>query len=150
MFNEFKAKFHKTYADESVDGEREQIFARNMWRVFEHNVEAMNGKSSYTEHINRFADMTEEEIIDQFGFRLTPEARNRMNRTVSGGHEKRWKGMKGKDVRDVKPIRDVNDDSWVYDWRSVGVVGPVQDQVSLFSAILCRPYIKYSIYLWIS
>ncbi|CAG2181796.1 unnamed protein product, partial [Oppiella nova] len=100
-----------------------------MWRVFEHNVEAMNGKFSYTEHINRFADMTEEEIIAQFaGFPLTPEARNRINRTVSGGHERGRNGMNGTDGRDRKPVRDENDGSWVYDWRSVGVVGPVQYQ----------------------
>ncbi|CAG2182610.1 unnamed protein product, partial [Oppiella nova] len=56
MYKEFKTKFHKTYADKSEDGEREQIFKKNMLRVFEHNVDAMNGKSSYTAHINQFAD----------------------------------------------------------------------------------------------
>ncbi|CAG2181447.1 unnamed protein product, partial [Oppiella nova] len=100
-----------------------------MLRVFEHNVDAMNGKSSYTAHINQFADMTEKEIIAQFtGFRMTNEEKKRMNGTVSGGHKKGRKGRKGKKGKGDKDQNLKDDNSWSYDWRSVGVIGPVQHQ----------------------
>ncbi|CAG2168121.1 unnamed protein product, partial [Oppiella nova] len=144
-FQEFKTNFNKSYETVREDKEREQIFKKNMLQVFEHNVDALNGKSSYTEHINRFADMTAKEIIGQFtGFRLPSDSNvnqlavnttNRPQPTVRPriSFVKSSNTSAGSGVK-IGGIESQN--SWIYDWRSVGVIGPVQNQGSCGSCTL--------------
>jgi len=111
-FNEFKGKFGKTYSSESEALKRKEIFKNNLLKVFAHNSDAAVGKTSFTQHINQFADMTVEEIINgvtgYFPSQTYEQTKNVSQQTKVGG--------------------DYYANSWIYDWRSTHIVSPVQNQ----------------------
>ncbi|CAG2170229.1 unnamed protein product [Oppiella nova] len=112
-FAEFQTKFQKSYATEEESEKRILIFKENALKVFEHNVKAATGRSSYTQHISQFADMTTDEIIAGVtGYFPQQEYRQ---------HNASQQNAANSQSR-------VGKDSWIYDWRSTHVVTPVQNQ----------------------
>ena len=115
LFDEFKGKFGKSYSTESEVLKRKEIFKNNLIKVFAHNTAAASGKASFTQHINQFADMTVEEIVEGVtGY--FPSQTYEQTKNVS---------------QQSKASGDYYADSWIYDWRSTHVITPIQNQVCL-------------------
>merc|ERR1712018_847981 len=66
-FQIFKAKYNKTYFDETENVYRQRIFQRNVELINKHNSEAETGKHTYKLGVNQFADLTKEEWVYQLG-----------------------------------------------------------------------------------
>jgi cathepsin L len=105
-WSSFKAQHNKSY-DAKEDAMRRSIWALNMKRVNQHNIEHANGMHSYKVAMNKFADMTSEEFVAMYN------------------------GYKNAPVRKVEhefmtPQNFKAPDS--VDWRDKGYVTPVKDQ----------------------
>jgi hypothetical protein len=64
VLKEFEQRFNKTYANKEETDMRMNILKTNLRKVFKHNANAYNGKKSYTIGVNKFSDMSFEEIIN--------------------------------------------------------------------------------------
>ena len=101
-FIEFTKKFNKTYLNQTEANTRKQIFKNNLQKIFEHNVDAANGQSSFTQNVNRFADLTVDEIIRGVtGYFPTDPYEQTHNGSSTHGF-----------VR-----KSMDDKSWEFDWR---------------------------------
>lgn len=102
----FKAQHGKQY-DAKEDAYRRSIWALNLKRVNQHNIEAANGKHRYTVGMNQFADLTSEEFVAIYNsYKSSPK------KTVQHTY--------------LKPQNVQIPDS--VDWRDKGYVTPVKDQ----------------------
>ncbi|CAH1392202.1 unnamed protein product [Nezara viridula] len=64
----YKAKFNKNYPNPAIDEMRKLIFLHNKALVEEHNRLYDEGLKSFKLAVNKFADMTKEEMEDYHGF----------------------------------------------------------------------------------
>jgi hypothetical protein len=62
QWNDFKVKFNKKYADDAEEQMRKQLFTTNLQKIEEHNKKYERGEVTYTQGINQFADLTDEEL----------------------------------------------------------------------------------------
>ncbi|XP_054161288.1 procathepsin L-like [Oppia nitens] len=122
-FREFMTKFGKSYKSADELNSRKAIFRDSLMNVYRHNLKALDGRSTYTQHINGFADMELVELVGRGG---------------GGGDQPPANHSHTPPDDTVEPItntsatvvRQKRDQGWIYDWRSVNVVGPVQNQLS--------------------
>jgi hypothetical protein len=61
QWNDFKTKFHRTF-NQSENERRFKIFGENLLKIDAHNELEMKGKETFRLGVNRYADMTFEEI----------------------------------------------------------------------------------------
>jgi len=112
LFAQFKTRFGRTYQNAVEEEKRKGIFKKNLLEVFAHNTAAATGQSSFTQHINQFADLTTEEVVrGATGYFRTQTYSNVSQST---------KAVDG----------DYYADSTVLDWRTSNIIGPIQDQGS--------------------
>lgn len=62
-WNEFKAKFNRTYKQPSEESKRFQIFAENCEKIQVHNDLYEAGNETFKLGINRYGDLTYDEIV---------------------------------------------------------------------------------------
>jgi hypothetical protein len=111
---EFEQRFNKTYTNKEESDMRMNILKTSLRKVFKHNANAYNGKKSYTIGVNKFSDMSFEEIINsETGLKLTEDFTNvvKANKSTSKNRYYTY--------------------SWWVDPYRAKYVTPVQDQVSL-------------------
>jgi len=106
QWNDFKAKFGKTYATQQEESARFGIFVQNLGIIEQHNEDFKAGKHTFELGVNKFADMTAQE----FGA------------IVNG-----FKGQKAKNPS-VPIYQAVGDIPASVDWRTQGYVTEVKDQ----------------------
>jgi hypothetical protein len=114
VLEEFEQRFNKTYANKTESDMRMNILKTSLRKVFKHNANAYNGKKSYTIGINKFSDMSYEEIINsETGLKPKKGFTNvvKVNNSTSKSRYYTY--------------------SWWVDPYRAKYVAPVQDQVSL-------------------
>jgi cathepsin L len=114
---EHKNAFGKVYTSASEDAARKALFERNLIAINEHNKMADEGLVSYRKGVNKFTDMTHEEVVRQYmGLELPPEFKidhPNVTENNSGIEEEQFELTAPKSR----------------DWRKTpGRVGPVKDQ----------------------
>ncbi|KAM4580829.1 protein CTLA-2-alpha-like [Odontesthes bonariensis] len=72
QWKQWKIKFNKEYKSPDEEVKRRDIWEENKLRVEAHNREAAQGKHTYTQGLNQFSDMTEEEWSERRGL-VVPE-----------------------------------------------------------------------------
>ena len=113
---EHKNTYGKVYSSASEDAARKAIFERNLVAINKHNKMAVEGLVSYRKGVNKFTDMTHEEVVRQYmGLELPPEFKldhPNVNETANSAEEQfELTAPKSRD------------------WRKIeGRVGPVKDQ----------------------
>ncbi|XP_055841495.1 protein CTLA-2-alpha-like [Episyrphus balteatus] len=70
-FAEFKQKFNKNYASREEDGNRKKIFCKNLKKIEAHNELYKKGLTTYTQGVNQFSDLTQEEFQNS-GYVMRP------------------------------------------------------------------------------
>merc|ERR1712226_205618 len=65
-WNQFKARFGKTYKSSAEESRRFAIYKENLAFIARHNADAATGKESYTVGVNHFADLTNAEFCTQY------------------------------------------------------------------------------------
>lgn len=117
-WNEFKAKYNKTYADKSEDNYRFKLFLENKHKIAKHNKRFADGLHSYTLGLNKYSDMSHQEFVRTMnGYRpqlRTPQSRFTHPLVYHDSEE--FKGSPPVDL--PKSV----------DWRQHGYVTPVKDQ----------------------
>ncbi|UYV80565.1 CTSS [Cordylochernes scorpioides] len=101
----FKAKHNRMYSG-LEDLERKAIFEQNLHKIIHHNIEYDLGMHSYRLGVNKFCDMTEKEIANWKGLKMSPIF-------STGPLFKSTPGIKLPDT---------------VDWRTEGAVTPVKNQ----------------------
>jgi len=66
LFNSFKTKYGKFYFDQHDEVYRKSVFAANLQKIRQHNVEEAAGKHTYTLEMNEFGDLTFEEFHSKY------------------------------------------------------------------------------------
>eukprot|EP00064_Thunnus_orientalis_P019542 superscaffoldBa00004938_g19664 len=108
VWEEWKIKHHKVYANQTEIIFRRAVWEKNMKLVLRHNQEASAGKHSFTLGMNHLADMTAEEVNEKLnGLKLEEPV---------GSRNDTFKDLSGLTL----PKR--------VDWREEGLVSPVQNQ----------------------
>merc|ERR1712076_332027 len=74
-WNQFKARFGKTYKSSAEESRRFAIYKENLAFVARHNADAATGKESYTVGVNHFADLTNAEFRTQYLADMAPGIR---------------------------------------------------------------------------
>jgi len=124
-WNEFKARYNKTYVDQTEDNYRFKIFLETKHKIAKHNQRHANGLHSYTLGINKYADMSHKEFV----------------RTMNGYRPHLKRSQLGGSLDNVKPSYFEEQQAWFrnekdgdielprsMDWRRLGYVTPVKDQ----------------------
>ncbi|XP_072249818.1 protein CTLA-2-alpha-like [Leuresthes tenuis] len=62
QWEQWKINFEKQYKSLDEEVMRRAIWEENKLRIDAHNLEAAQGKHTYTQGLNHFADMTKEEL----------------------------------------------------------------------------------------
>merc|ERR1712055_1222868 len=101
----FKSKFERNYLSAQEHDDRKQVFANNLDLIKRHNEEEAKGLHTYKLGVNKFADLTNKEFVDQYSGNL-PLLED-IPRTK------------------VEPIADL---PATKDWREEGAVTPVKNQ----------------------
>jgi len=65
QFANFKRNFNKKYLDSAEENLRRSIFADNVLKIVQHNMEKDLGLHSYSLGVNKFADLTNKEFVAQ-------------------------------------------------------------------------------------
>jgi len=102
-WEKFKIKYGKNLLGQEHDA-RKNIFANNLEFIEKHNAEHALGLHTFTVGINQFADLTNEEFVQQYT------------------------GFKAMDNLPESPVEIVGDRPESIDWRAKGAVTPVKDQ----------------------
>lgn len=119
-WNEFKARYNKSYEDKSEDNYRFKIFLETKHKIAKHNQRQANGLHSFTLGMNKYADMTHQEFVRTMnGYR--PHLRRAHN--PADEHEDVVKERKSL-LEQPMPV----DLPKAVDWRQRGYVSPVKDQ----------------------
>merc|ERR1712142_727518 len=100
----FKLKYGKNLLTGQEHDARKSIFANNLKFIEKHNAEHALGLHTYTVGINQFADLTNEEFVQQFT------------------------GFKAMDDLPESAVEIVGDRADSIDWRQMGAVTPVKNQ----------------------
>jgi len=74
-WNQFKARFGKTYKSSAEESRRFAIYKENLAFIARHNADAATGKESYTVGVNHFADLTNAEFRTQYLADMAPGIR---------------------------------------------------------------------------
>jgi len=106
MFAEWKASYNQTYATEAENNARLENFYRAIGIVSDLNRAHSHRKDGATFKLNKFADRSAEELKALRGFKADNSQR-----------------INHKEVTDVKGAAPTS-----YDWRTKGVLSPIQDQ----------------------
>jgi cathepsin L len=107
-WKKFKTQFGKVYESSSEEEKRMEIWMENKAEIERHNIEFEQGKVSYRQAVNKFADLTPMELEKLYmGFKVSQ---------TSGDYEKRVS---------IKPTASLPD---TVDWRDKGAVSSVKDQ----------------------
>ncbi|XP_057653629.1 procathepsin L-like [Diorhabda carinulata] len=108
----FKEEFNKTYESNGEDEKRYKIFKKNLVNILNHNKRYEEGKETYLQDINRFADLTDKEFSDIYGLsELSGDNIVHYNEEI---------------VANKSSL--VNVSSEYFDWREFGAVTPAKDQ----------------------
>jgi len=100
----FKIKYGRNLLTGQEHDARKNIFANNLKFIEKHNAEHALGLHTYTVGINQFADLTNEEFVQQFT------------------------GFKAMDDLPESAVEIVGDRADSIDWRQMGAVTPVKNQ----------------------
>jgi len=100
----FKIKYGRNLLTGQEHDARKNIFANNLKFIEKHNAEHALGLHTYTVGINQFADLTNEEFVQQFT------------------------GFKAMDDLPESAVETVGDRADSIDWRQMGAVTPVKNQ----------------------
>ncbi|KAG7153918.1 Digestive cysteine proteinase 2-like 2 [Homarus americanus] len=73
-WDEFKTEFGKQYKDTEEVNQRRRIFEDNLKYIEDHNNKYERGEVTFTMKINKFSDMTPEEMRSMRGYRRPSEA----------------------------------------------------------------------------
>lgn len=106
-WNTFKLKHNNTYKSSSEELMRLSIWMKNKETIEEHNKLFESGNVSYSQGINQFSDMTEDELKLFKGLVMEEPKGNYEERVV------------------IRALKDVPD---AIDWREHGVITEVKDQ----------------------
>lgn len=123
-WNEFKAKYNKSYADQTEDNYRFKVFLETKHKVAKHNQLHANGQRSYTIGLNKYADMTHKEFVRTMnGYKPHLKRSNLDNslEDVPAKHREEQQAWFTNKYDDIELPRSM-------DWRQRGYVTPVKDQ----------------------
>jgi len=109
---------HKRHFGESEENQRKKIFSDNLHKIAAHNMEARQGKQTFTMGLNEFTDKTTEEMSKMKGYRPATSTS-----AVRSSRAKRQALMPT--YYNTVPVSDL---PATVDWVDQGWVGPVQDQ----------------------
>ncbi|XP_014292798.1 digestive cysteine proteinase 2 isoform X1 [Halyomorpha halys] len=111
-WNLFKAKYRKRYETKAEEQKRMKIFLKKKQMIEEHNENYKNGFETYHMTMNRFGDMTENELKEKANISY---------------HKNNQCGVFIKSMR----LKNIPDN---VDWRQKGAVTPVQNQGNCWSS----------------
>ncbi|KRY31296.1 Cathepsin L [Trichinella spiralis] len=101
----------KTYANESEENYRREVFYANRLKVIRHNEQFDGGAKSYSMKLNKYSDLTHGEFVQLMnGFKIASKSGDYRPSSV------------------FKPLLFTGDLPLNVDWRSEGMVTPVKDQ----------------------
>ncbi|KRX43985.1 Cathepsin L [Trichinella murrelli] len=107
----YKDIYGKTYANESEEDYRREVFYANRLKVIRHNEQFDGGAKSYSMKLNKYSDLTREEFVQLMnGFKIASKSGDYRPSSV------------------FKPLLFTGDLPLNVDWRSEGMVTPVKDQ----------------------
>ncbi|CAG9855680.1 unnamed protein product [Phyllotreta striolata] len=111
-WKQFKLDFNKTYETKEEEQKRFKIFKQNWIGIQKHNKRYTKGQESYSQAVNAFADLSENEFSEFYGLRANEIiVKYSQNVTVN---------------RTLQNNDNNTDESW--DWRDAGAVTAPQDQ----------------------
>lgn len=118
-WNEFKVRYNKTYPSESEDNYRFKLFVDSKYKIATHNRRQANGLHSYTLGLNKYADMSHQELV-----------------RIMNGYKPHLRQKTSLEDLHPKVVQEYNSlmqepDGQVgkfVDWRLSGYVTPVKDQ----------------------
>ncbi|KAL1246008.1 Cathepsin [Trichinella spiralis] len=107
----YKEIYGKTYANESEENYRREVFYANRLKVIRHNEQFDGGAKSYSMKLNKYSDLTHGEFVQLMnGFKIASKSGDYRPSSV------------------FKPLLFTGDLPLNVDWRSEGMVTPVKDQ----------------------
>uniref|UniRef100_A0A336KN08 CSON013185 protein n=1 Tax=Culicoides sonorensis TaxID=179676 RepID=A0A336KN08_CULSO len=65
-WNSWKSEHGKKYKNDSEENLRKKVFERNFKEVEDHNAKFERGEVTYRKSLNKFADLTNEDVISKF------------------------------------------------------------------------------------
>lgn len=110
LFEQFKLRFGKSYADPAEEAERANVFWANLDRIRAHNELAERGASTFRLEMNEFGDLSQQEFQDRFVAGASPDQASVDNLAFA-------------DLSLIRPADEV-------DWVEAGAVTPVKDQLT--------------------
>lgn len=116
-WNEFKARYGKSYEDESEDNYRFKIFLENKHKIATHNKRYADKAHSYTLGLNKYSDLSHGEFVRT----MNGYKRSMLRPDDSPIHPEVLKHMEDLSLDNVELPKSV-------DWRRHGYVTPVKDQ----------------------
>lgn len=132
LFDEWKAKYDKVYAEAEHEAERLEIFLTNLQLIHKHNLEQREGKHTYTLGLGPFSDLTNFEFKSQYLSAASYDANRTRNNVVrlptatffmpqpTKPGEASMVGLRGTVYTATEPE--------ALDWRERGVVTAVKNQ----------------------
>jgi cathepsin L len=111
-FEQYKAEHGKHYSCPKEHALRKGMFEENLKKIMHHN---LHGDASWKMGVNKFTDMSPEEINRMKGYNRGQGAHQKENKLA--GH-----------VEVKRVLKEVTDLPRHVDWREAGIASPVKNQ----------------------